>query len=120
MLKYKPKMSDLCSICVFSVYRKISTINRWLEKNGYDADKMWRDTDDVIIKTIISAHAVLKHNYRTCFPNHVRGSACFEILGFDVMLDKRLKPYVLEVRMGGELSEICVRRVRELSVICVV
>jgi len=65
--------------------------------NGYDVDKIWADIDDVIIKTLISAHPIIKHNYRTCFPNHVRGSACFEILGFDVVLDRKLKPFLLEV-----------------------
>lgn len=50
-----------------------------------------------MIKTLITAHPVLKHNYRTCFPNHNKGSACFEILGFDVLLDRKLKPWVLEV-----------------------
>ncbi|XP_052697219.1 uncharacterized protein LOC128175539 isoform X16 [Crassostrea angulata] len=77
--------------------RRISTINRYLRDKGYDVDKMWADIDDVIIKTLISAHSILKHNYRTCFPNHVKGSACFEILGFDVLLDRKLRPQVLEV-----------------------
>ena len=53
---------------------------------------------DVIIKTLITAHPILKHNYRTCFPNHNKGSACFEILGFDILLDKKLKAWVLEVK----------------------
>uniref|UniRef100_A0A4W5JCK2 Uncharacterized protein n=1 Tax=Hucho hucho TaxID=62062 RepID=A0A4W5JCK2_9TELE len=39
------------------------------------------------IKTLVSAHPILKHNYHTCFPNHAAGSACFEILDFDVLLD---------------------------------
>ena len=52
---------------------------------------------DVIIKTIIACHPVLKHNYRSCFAGHSRTSACFEILGFDVMLDRKLKPWLLEV-----------------------
>ncbi|XP_013089809.2 tubulin polyglutamylase ttll6-like isoform X4 [Biomphalaria glabrata] len=77
--------------------RRISTINKYLRENGYDVDKLWSDIDDVIIKTLISAHSVLKHNYRTCFPNHVKGSACFEILGFDIIFDRKLKPIVLEV-----------------------
>jgi tubulin polyglutamylase TTLL6/13 len=80
------------------VFRRISTINRYLRDKGYDVDKMWADIDDVITKTLISAHSILKHNYRTCFPNHVKGSACFEILGFDVLLDRKLRPQVLEVR----------------------
>ncbi|CAD5121314.1 DgyrCDS9843 [Dimorphilus gyrociliatus] len=77
--------------------RRITTINKWFVKNGYDIDQIWRDVDDVIIKTLVSAYGVLKHNYRTCFPNHFKSSACFEILGFDVMFDKKLRPYVLEV-----------------------
>lgn len=77
--------------------RRISTTNRYMALKGYDVDKMWADIDDVIIKTLISSHSVLKHNYRTCFPNHIKGSACFEILGFDVMLDRKLRPHVLEV-----------------------
>ena len=55
-------------------------------------------SQDVIIKTLITAHPILKHNYRTCFPNHNKGSACFEILGFDILLDKKLKAWVLEVK----------------------
>ena len=77
--------------------RRISTINRWLVEHGYDIDKLWSEIDDVIIKVLISAHPVLKHSYRSCFPNHYRGSACFEILGFDILLDRKLKPCVLEV-----------------------
>jgi len=83
--------------CDRSFNRRITTINRWLADNGYDVDRAWRDVDDIVIKTLISAHTVLKHNYRTCFPNHIRGSACFEILGFDIVFDKKLRPLVLEV-----------------------
>ncbi|UJR08124.1 hypothetical protein I4U23_012400 [Adineta vaga] len=77
--------------------RRTTTINRWLVDHGYDINKLWADIDDIIIKTLISAHSVLKHNYRACFPHHYRGSACFEILGFDILLDRKLKPHVLEV-----------------------
>jgi tubulin polyglutamylase TTLL6/13 len=77
--------------------RRITTLNNWFTSNGYDIDKIWSDIDDVIIKTLISAHPVVSHNYRSFFPNHSRGSACFEILGFDILLDRKLKPWLMEV-----------------------
>lgn len=81
--------------------RKLSTFNMYMENRGYNTEQIWRDIEDVIIKTIISAHPIIKHNYHTCFPNHTLNSACFEILGFDILLDHKLKPWLLEVEGSG-------------------
>ncbi|XP_019494046.1 PREDICTED: tubulin polyglutamylase TTLL6 isoform X1 [Hipposideros armiger] len=84
--------------------RKLSTFNMYMERHGYNVEQIWRDIEDVIVKTIISAHPIIKHNYHTCFPNHTLNSACFEILGFDILLDHKLKPWLLEVNHSPSFS----------------
>ncbi|XP_059938167.1 tubulin polyglutamylase TTLL6 [Mesoplodon densirostris] len=84
--------------------RKLSTFNVYMESHGYNVGQIWRDIEDIIIKTLISAHPNIKHNYHTCFPNHTLNSACFEILGFDILLDHKLKPWLLEVNHSPSFS----------------
>lgn len=84
--------------------RKLSTFNMYMESHGYNVEQIWRDIEDVIIKTIISAQPIVKHNYHTCFPSHTLNSACFEILGFDILLDHKLKPWLLEVNHSPSFS----------------
>ncbi|XP_047401569.1 tubulin polyglutamylase TTLL6 isoform X1 [Sciurus carolinensis] len=84
--------------------RKLSTFNTYMENQGFNVGQIWRAIEDVIIKTIISAYPIIKHNYQTCFPSHTLNSACFEILGFDILLDHKLKPWLLEVNHSPSFS----------------
>ncbi|XP_057667928.1 tubulin polyglutamylase ttll6-like [Diorhabda carinulata] len=77
--------------------RKLSWFNNYLHSLQHDVEAIWCRIDDVIIKTVISAFPVLKHSYAACFPNHDVIPACCELLGIDILLDKRLNPQVLEV-----------------------
>ncbi|KAK9881051.1 hypothetical protein WA026_014395 [Henosepilachna vigintioctopunctata] len=77
--------------------RKLSWLNNYLHNLGQDSDLLWSKIDDVIIKTIISAWPILKHSYAACFPNHDVIPACCELLGVDIILDRKLNPQILEV-----------------------
>jgi tubulin polyglutamylase TTLL6/13 len=75
--------------------RRISALNSWLKKEEINVSNLWNRIDCDIVKTIITSSAALKHQYHLCFPKHPQ--ACFILLGFDVLLDVELKPYIIEV-----------------------
>ncbi|XP_071450337.1 tubulin polyglutamylase TTLL6 [Hetaerina americana] len=93
----------------FGSKRKISSLNTWLSDRGFDVTSIWNKIDDVIIKTLLSAHQTLKHNYSVCFSSRKLHQACFELLGFDIILDHKLQPFLLEVNHSpsfGTKSEV--------------
>ena len=85
--------------------RTISSLMRTLAEDGHDVCKLWQDIGEVCVKTIISVQPHLEHTYGTCRrKTDDAGSGCFELLGFDIMFDHKMRPFLLEVNHSPSLA----------------
>lgn len=77
--------------------RSLSYVLKYIDELGYSSTEVLDRIKDVILKCLCAVQPMLAHTYRSCQPDDVENSMCFEILGFDVFLDDKLKPWILEV-----------------------
>jgi len=77
--------------------RSLRTVLTQLRHEKVDTDKMMGEIKDIVIKTLFTIQFELSQNYKACQPSDNEGLMAFEVLGFDVLIDKNAKPYLLEV-----------------------
>lgn len=72
-----------------------------LKKEGVDIDLIWNRIYDMIIKTTLSIEKDVSSYTKEHFQ---KKSKCFELFGFDVLIDKELRPWLLEVNLFPSLG----------------
>ncbi|XP_043270378.1 tubulin polyglutamylase TTLL4-like [Venturia canescens] len=73
----------------------------YLNKQGVDAAGVLNKIHDIIVKTIISCESSINSFTRTHISSRY---SCYELLGFDVLLDENTKPWLLEVNISPSLQ----------------
>ncbi|XP_045613658.1 uncharacterized protein [Procambarus clarkii] len=79
----------------------LSAFLRHLKSQGIDTGALMRSIEDVIIKSLLAASYQM-NTATNMFVPHNRN--CFELYGFDILIDSQLKPWVLEVNLSPSLN----------------
>ena len=83
--------------------RMLTDVFAFLQTQGHDTEKLWERIDNAIVLTIISAYGYLLKSQRQQCPD-VGYPRCFQVIGCDVLLDKDLNPYILEINYRPSLK----------------
>ncbi len=68
---------------------------------GVDVEGLFLKIKDIIIKACISAET---HIYNSMTRGTKHKNICFELYGFDILVDENLRPWLLEVNVQPSLS----------------
>ena len=78
--------------------RTVSSLMETLRGLGHDTDALWEAIGQLVVKTLVAVQPHLEHTYFTCRQrSNDAGFGCFEVLGFDVIFDHQLRPFLIEV-----------------------
>ena len=79
----------------------LQTLRKTLREQGIDDSVIFRKIEDICIKTVLSAEPFM---FQAMANNVPQRDNCFELLGFDILIDSMLEPWLIEVNLSPSLG----------------
>ena len=79
----------------------LTALRSFLESSGVKFDGIWEGIKDIVVKTIVSIETVINAAMSMYVPF---SSNCFELFGFDILIDENLRPWLLEVNLSPSMN----------------
>lgn len=78
----------------------ITKLLEYLNNEGVDTERLWKNLEMLVVKTMIACEEPISE---LCSENMNTRYNCYELFGIDVLLDEKLKPWLLEVNISPSL-----------------